>query len=254
MKFLPGVEPISFDHDKHIYSDGDRQLISVTTLIHKYVPEFDPTGEIIARCAARDGVTVEELRAEWDWECEKACIKGRSLHSQMEYWIDHGKIGPGDFQDVVGQFANLGFKGKLRSETIIYSKELGIAGTVDVTDCYGNNELDVIDFKTNKALKKTSFFKRPGGFEKMLPPVRHLMSCNFIHYSIQQELYGILLEEAGYWINDRVILYLNPKTRILEKHPCLPLRKEAEAIIEHYISKGKSNKKALACIPDDFDF
>ncbi len=255
MKFLPGVEPIEFKEKEHQYFSKGKELISATTLIHLYVPPFDPTGEIIARCAARDGKTVDKLRAEWDLECTKKCDSGHVLHKQMEHWIDHRKILPGDFDDVVKQFAKFKFNGKLISETIVYSNTLGIAGTVDLIDHYGDNEADLLDFKQNKSLKKQSFFHRDkGGFEKMLHPVSHLMNCNFVTYSLQMCLYALLLEEYGCWVNEKTLLYLNPKTRVLERHATLNLRKEMEAIIEHYASGGKETKKLKALKTDDFDF
>jgi len=236
MKFLDGVEPINFDEKEHKYTDKTgRELISVTTLIHLYQPIFDPTGEILINKAIKEGVTPEELRKQWDYERDAACERGTQAHKELEYWIDNGKIDKkGEYKDVVKQIKNIKFKGDLKSETILWSKKYGIAGTCDLFDFYDSNQVDIWDLKTNKSIKKTSFFRRGQGFEMMLPPIQHLQNANFIVYSLQLSIYELLVEELGFWVNNKTLIYVTPKTKEVKLIPVLPLRKEALAIIEHY--------------------
>ena len=60
-----GIE-IVFEELTHKYtSEVNGKLIeytSGTTFIHKFIPEFDPTGVITERCAKKQGITVEELK------------------------------------------------------------------------------------------------------------------------------------------------------------------------------------------------
>lgn len=241
---MPDVEPLIFKEKEHRYfTKSGKELISCSKLIHKYSPEFDPKGEIIAGSAKKKGKTVEELRKEWDYERDSANEKGTNFHKQAEYWVENKQIQDSDYKDVILQLSKFPFKGQLQSETTIYSQELGIAGTVDLIDWFDNN-CDVLDFKTNKKLKKLSFFRK--GYEMMLYPVNHLMNCNFVHYSLQQEIYAIILEENGYWVENKTLLYINPKTRLIEQHPVQPLREEAMNIIKHYRGEPIEIKKSIA--------
>lgn len=212
-----------------------KELISVSQVINRYKQRFDPTGEIIARCAAKEGKTIEEKRKEWDEMRDSAGVKGTSFHRQAEHWIKTKTILDDDYKDVVEQLSRLTFSGQLYSEIKIFSEQLGIAGTVDLIDQIDNNKIDLYDFKTNKALKKQSFFDRSTrSYKYMLPPINHLMDCNFVHYSLQLAIYQILLEECGYWVKNKTILYITPKTREIKIHETLPLYTEAWNIIRDY--------------------
>jgi hypothetical protein len=233
---MDNTPDITFIESSHTYINKyGNELISCSKLVSRYKPIFDPKGEIIENCAAKKGVSVEELRKEWDKTRDDACDRGINFHKQAQYWVEHKQIQDGDYKDVVIQLSKIPFKGQLKSETIIANNILGIAGTVDLMDIYDNNKIEIWDFKTNKQLKKKGFFNnKTKRFSKMLHPIEHLDDCNFIHYSLQLEIYGLILEENGCWVGNKTILYINPKTRKLEIHPIMPVRNEAYKIIKHY--------------------
>ncbi len=237
MKFLKGVVPITFNEPEHKYYLDGEQLTSVSSLIHLYTPEFDPDGSILRNCSIKRGVSEGELRKEWDKERDDACDRGHQLHHEAEFWIDNKRFKPkGKWRDVVSQIAGLPFKGSLISETIIYSDKLKLAGTVDVIEEIAPKTCNIWDFKQNKKLSYKSFFKRGEGYSKMLYPVDHLLNCNYILYSLQLQIYGILLEQNGYKVGDKTLIYIPPKTRIIELHPIQDLKKEAWDLIEHFLS------------------
>lgn len=82
-----GVE-ITFTEDNHRYSSivGGKELTytSGTTFIHKFFPEFDPTGEILRRKAAKLRKTPEALKTEWDADRDASCRFGTRCHSVCE--------------------------------------------------------------------------------------------------------------------------------------------------------------------------
>ena len=99
---------------------------------------------------------------------------------------------------------------EIHSEVRIYSKELKIAGTIDIlahdkrTDMY-----EIIDWKTGKSISTTSFNGKMGTH----PITSHLMDCKFVHYSMQLSLYRYLLEEYyGLNISNQLIAHLNENT------------------------------------------
>ena len=92
-------------------------------------------------------------------------------------------------------------------EVIIYSKELGIAGSIDVLARDTKNDTYIIiDWKTSKSINKSSF----GGRMGIHPITSHLMDCKYVHYSMQLSLYRYLIEEFyGIKISNLLIAHLN---------------------------------------------
>lgn len=228
---------IIFKPETHQYfTKKGQELVSVSKFISHFKEPFDSTGEIIKRCSIKQGKTVEELRKEWDDEKNSACDRGTSLHSQVEHWIKTGKIDKKkEYADVVEKFTKLKFEGKLHSETIIYSSRLGLAGTVDIIDLYKNNCANLLDLKTNKAIKTKGFFDiEKRRFKMMNPPIEHIMDSNFWHYSIQLSLYSLILEEFGYWVNNLTLLWIHPKNREIIPFPVKNLRSDVLQMIKYY--------------------
>ena len=221
---------INFDEKEHKYSTKDgKPLISVSQLIHLYCQPFDPDGSIIAKCAAKEGISVSELRIRWDQERDKASDKGHNFHASVEHYIKTGKIKNNEFKEIVKEFSGFEFAGKLHSETIIFKEDDGIAGTVDLIEELPNGEIAILDFKTNKSLRKFAFGKKT-----MLPPLDSVPDSIFHHYVVQLSLYAYMMDCRGYWINSLGILYINPKTGKIEHHETPYLRKEVISMLEHY--------------------
>ena len=92
------------------------------------------------------------------------------------------------------------------SEVIVYTKELGIAGTIDLL-VYNSeqNMYHLVDWKTNKRIDKNSFRNKKG----ILPSSQHLDDCNFTHYSLQLSFYRYILERYyGLEIGSQTLFHL----------------------------------------------
>lgn len=227
---------VTFEPIEHKYTDlNGNHLISVSQLISKFKKPFDPTGEIIARVAKREKTTIDDIRERWRVINENSCTYGTNVHVLLEDYILDGKIGEGDNKDWVEQFSKLKFPGKLYSEQLLYSLEFGIAGTTDIVHVVDekNKVIDILDFKTNKKLEKSSPY---GNY--MLGHLFFYEDCNFNHYTIQLSLYAYLLECRGYKINDLTIIYFNPETRLMELHNVDYRKNDIIKMINAY----KSNK------------
>jgi hypothetical protein len=239
LKLAKANQGIRFEEKEHRYFDKNgKELLSVSKLISNYKEKFDESGEILARCAARDGIEPIELRKQWDKTRDDAALRGTHFHNQVEYFIKTGKILDESDKDIIEKFAKLEFSGELYSEVILGSSELGICGTADLIVLKDKNTFTLHDFKTNKKLDKHGFYDRnKRQYKMMLPPISHIRDGNYFAYSIQLSIYQFLMEENGYWADEvPEILYINPKSREIERHPILNLRKEAIDIIEHYKS------------------
>ena len=241
-KIIQLKNEISFDEEKHLYKDKNgNRLISVSQLVHAYAKPFDTDGSIVAKCAAKNGVSVEELKAVWKQINTDANIKGTAVHKSIETFINTGEIKEEDeYAGWAKKFKSIMPKGKLYSEIRLFNENYGIAGTLDMIEDHGDNEVSIHDIKTNKKLQKYSPFKN-----RMLEPFSYWHDCNFNHYTFQLNLYSEILETLGYWVKNLNLYYCNPQTEEIEIHPIKFIPKETKRIIEEY---KKNKDKILASL------
>lgn len=193
---------ISLDQENHKYElkdSPDFHFSSVTEFIHHFFEKFDQVGiaqKLINTHPKYSGKTVDEVIKEWS----KGAIRGTIVHNELEAFIKEN-ITPEHEMSIIGAEW---IKEKQKdpdntffSEVIIYSKELGIAGTIDVL-VYNKKQdtYHLVDWKTNKRIDKTSYKKKIG----ILNSTKHMQDCNFNHYSLQLSFYRYILERY-YGIN-----------------------------------------------------
>lgn len=221
---------VTLDEASHVYSHVDGyNLVSASNVISAYKQPFDPDGYILAATAKKRNIPKEELKKQWEQGKNDASIRGNSFHKQAEHFIDTKEILEGDYKDVIEQLAQMKFSGELYSETIVCSEEHGISGTIDLIEDLGGGCVNLLDYKTNKALH---FKSKYGKF--MRNPLAHLSDCNFIHYSLQLSLYEFMLEQKGFWVRSRKILYINPETRKIEEYPTKSLRNDVVNMLNDF--------------------
>ncbi len=219
---------VFFDPIQHKYTNvkGER-LISCTTLIHKFVNEFDPDGSITKNYAKKHGMTVEEVLALWKAVNEESCTYGTSVHNELEHFILTGEIRESEYRWAVEEFAKISFFGKLHAEVLVHNIDEMVAGQVDLIEFFPDKSISIYDFKTNKKLEKTSYFKK-----SMLDCLWRFEDVNFNHYQLQLSLYAYLCELKGLKINKLTILYINPKSKLIEHHPVKYLKKDIINILK----------------------
>jgi len=187
---------ISLFEETHKYFLKDNpafEFTSATTFIHYFFKQFDTVGIANSLTSTNDRykhLSPEELIAQWD----KIAEEGTIVHSEIEQFIKKGTIIPTRLKSklAVNWIKNkIDEKYELFSEVIVYSKELGIAGTIDLL-LYDKEDgsYKIIDWKTSRRIFTSSYNSEMGN----TPESANLMDCNFIHYSLQLSLYQYLLE------------------------------------------------------------
>jgi hypothetical protein len=186
---------ISLDEEEYKYILSGKpnvKFISCTTLVSQFFREFDAYKialKLTSFHTKYNHMDPEELVEEWN----KARDDGTRAHKEIEEYLINGKK-PGLKKSKTGVKwlkNNIGSASKVYPELIVYSEDLGIAGTVDLliynpaTNCY-----DMFDWKTNKSIEMNSY----GGQKGTKPATVHLPDCNFYHYSLQLSIYKYLLE------------------------------------------------------------
>ena len=202
---------IDLDQKNHRYilaENPEFDFQSVTEFIHHFFEKSDKIGvaqKLINTNPKYSGKTIEQVIKDWS----KGAERGTIVHNELEMFIKKNQA-PEHKMSIMG--ANW-IKEKQKnphntfySEVIVFSKELGIAGTIDVL--VYNSEQDMyhlVDWKTNKRIDKNSFRKKKG----ILESSKHLDDCNFNHYSLQLTFYRYILERYyGLEIGSQTLFHL----------------------------------------------
>lgn len=197
---------------------------------------------------------IKSVLKEWKHEKDKSIVKGNNYHDFKEkQTIELGYC--------VNPFTNERFKtvestiienrnnieyrrpafeslkdlqDGFHPELILWNNRYKLAGQADMVfiATVGDKRYAYVDdYKTNKEIKQTSgYWKWVDGKKSfvgsyMLPPVDHLMDCNYNHYKLQISTYAWMLEQEGYIIKNVSFTHLNEQYRFDY------LKKEVEAML-----------------------
>tara|TARA_Y100000590_G_scaffold439524_1_gene563681 strand:- start:198 stop:920 length:723 start_codon:yes stop_codon:yes gene_type:complete len=202
---------IFLEKENHVYRLNDEldfPFISVTTFVGGFFEEFD--ADAVAKKLTMSHpkykhMTVDELLGLW----RKKADYGTFVHEEIEDYIND-KTQPKDDRSIRAVKWLNGYKiqsnYKLHSEKIIYSKELGLAGTIDLlmydekSDSY-----IIVDWKTSSKIATSAYQHKTGNHDI----TRNLEDCNFNHYSLQLSLYRYILENYyGLKVTNQMIVHI----------------------------------------------
>lgn len=256
-KELKVFESVKLDEESHTYtalSKNNKLIkakISMTSLLHKYVREFnkDVEAEVFA---TKYNLNKEDVLKAWDYEGKYAAFKGTSIHNYLEYLfkglpeLHYNKekiielLGQDDLADKWDKLVYLANKFyestkefiiPIACELKIFDEETGVAGAVDLLAYHiQSGELIIIDYKSSKEIQRYNTFN-----EYMLEPLNHLPDINYYHYSLQLNGYQYIIEKNTklklrnnhfiVWINEN-----NDQAKIIMTQNVL---KEAKWMIEN---------------------
>ncbi|NBV73285.1 hypothetical protein EBR61_03350, partial [bacterium] len=153
---------ITLDQENHKYilnSSPEFKFSSVTEFIHFFFEKFDQEKvaiKLINTNPKYSGKTLNEVLKEWG----KGAERGTIVHNELEMYVKEN-IDPKHQMSITGvrwlKEKQKNEHNSFFSEVIVYSKELGIAGTIDLL--VYNSEQDMyhlVDWKTNKRIDKNS--------------------------------------------------------------------------------------------------
>lgn len=193
---------IVFDEPSHTYTVGDKVYVSATTHIHSLFPKFQ-SKKVAERYAAKNGRTTEDVLAEWDAIRDESCLFGTNVHlcgentflnkpvptprnEKEELYFEYIQQAVSDLYTMFDL---------VETEKIIFSPEHELAGTVDIImKNKKTGDIAILDWKTNKEIKFYDKYNSTG-----LKYLSHLDNCNFIHYSLQLNMYKKMLMLNNYF-------------------------------------------------------
>jgi hypothetical protein len=225
---------ITFYDEPHKYFLENRELISVTTLIHKYQEEFNEDYWSNYK-ADQFFLTQKEILRAWKFINKKGTIKGSAIHDYAEnmflnkryeypkdvilnefgfdpVWKEYQKT-----KNHVDKFYS-DVRGKLipiKTEMVVFDRESLIAGMLDML--FYNvkmKEFQIWDYKTNKD------FTFEMKSRHLLDDLRVIEDCDLELYSLQLDLYKYIIEKnTGIKLGNSYLVWFshnNPTYKIIE--------------------------------------
>ena len=206
---------IEFDPQWHRYVLNGKVLRSVTTVLKDLKTPFD-ADYWAAKKAEERGVTVAEIRAEWDKKRDESIAKGNAVHAHIEQVLKGESPAADPFLGLleplpeVAAFDALWQKFSpviepVHVEWVIGDEELGIAGTVDALfRDRRTGKHHIWDWKTN------SRFNTDNKFQRLKAPFDDVPECELTNYSLQVSLYRLIIERnTGLDMGDSYIVHFS---------------------------------------------
>lgn len=200
-KFYPGPH-------KYLY-DG-MELTSVTTKIGEFYKKFD-TEYHANRIAARDGLSVSEVKESWKKISDKGLDIGSQTHNWLEaFWrreslptVEHEEVQKRIAEYMVFHNKHLYQFNPVAFECRLFNLQWKLSGTLDGLFERGD-KLYIGDWKTNKQFRTDTDMY----WEMMLKPFGDLKDNELNRYSIQVSFYRIMLEEVGINVHDAFLCHI----------------------------------------------
>ena len=208
--------PIIFREDGHIYETLNENLekdqikwTSVTSFVGMFKPKFDADKQ--SKKSSKNkrskwyGMTPKEILDTWNKESERAIGLGNWYHNEREKRLLEFSTIERDGTEVPiikpitdSNGIKIAPEQKLKDgvypEHFVYLKSAGLCGQADLVSIV-NGKINILDYKTNKEIKKKGFTNWEGITSKMYNPISHLDDCNLKHYNLQLSLYAYIIKK-----------------------------------------------------------
>jgi len=201
---------VIFQAQNHKYQSLDPNdridWISVTKFVGMFKQPFDPVAA--SKKASKNknskwyGIDPEEIQRIWSSETDRAVDAGSLYHDQRESDITsidtiqrsgvNIPIIKPIWDNGVKHAPNQRLTEGIYPEHFVYLKSAGVCGQSDRVEVV-RGIVDIIDYKTNKEIKKNSFVNWEGKAQMMTGPLSHVEDCNFNHYALQLSTYMYII-------------------------------------------------------------
>lgn len=244
---------IKYHDEPHKYYIGDKQLTSVTTLIHKYEEEFDADkwSEIKGE---RYNVSSDDIKFAWKFINERATIKGSAIHDYTEN-LFLNKVFPYPKDLILKRFGNdpvwdefLNTKKHvdnfykvaknrlipIKTELVCFDEEYLIAGMVDMLFYNLKSKMfEIWDWKTNSS--DNAFNEAENTISNLKYPLFTLQNTAIDIYSLQLSIYKYILEKnTNIKLGDSHIVWFSHKNENFEVKKCHNYTYLVEDLLKHH--------------------
>jgi hypothetical protein len=216
---------VTFKAEDHSYQSLDPNekinWLGVTSFVKLFKQPFDPVAQSIKSSQNKRskwyGIEPKKIQNIWENEGDRGMTNGSKFHDQRESDLLSLQTiqRMGVAVPIIKPIYNGGIKEApdqklvegIYPEHFVYLKSAGVCGQSDRVEVV-QGMVDVIDYKTNKEIKKESFRNWEGISQMMTGPVAHLEDCNFNHYALQLSIYMyIILKHNPIYKPNKLVLH-----------------------------------------------
>lgn len=227
--------------------DGDtfsilkKALLATKKFNPKILKKFQIDEELFAQKKA-------EIIAQYNATRNEACEHGTEEHLRKElsfygkHDFDFGRYG---YKDLSGEYDCKKNYYELDLERGVYPEFLiavtsrdGILKVSGQIDCLikNGNEITIIDWKTNREIKKESYYNRSTKQHQMMKfPLNNIQDSNYWHYALQLSLYAYLLQtlRPEFVIKGLKLIHIDREQKETE-YEVPYLKDDVERMLKHY--------------------
>lgn len=251
---------ITFFEDGHFYVvDGDKNYVSVTTFIHSFFPAFNAPEVLKKMRRSKNwgnspyyGKLDTEIIEQWQEKKENAARLGSLLHAYIEDYYN-GIVLENDAYSTVAHeieifhdFYTQNSKEAVpyRTEWSIFDKDLRIAGMIDMVFHKSGHDPDVVSIFD---WKRVACVKTHNQYQKGLSPLTHLDDCNYIHYSLQLNLYKYILEKNyGKKVTEMKLVLLHPENETFVLVDVPVMTTDIELLVQQRLKEIQPRQRLLS--------
>lgn len=190
----------------------------------------------------------QEISDEYDRKRKESTDRGTRIHAMFEnsfYGKKKFNFSQFGYKDLDGEYSckkdyfNLDLENGVFPEFLISltSRDglLRVCGQIDLLIKRGN-DIIIVDFKTNREIKKESYYNRSTRSHEMMKfPLNNLMDTNYWHYALQLSLYAYLLQQLNSEFNIKSLRLIHIDHDDKQHEYEVPyLKEEIERMLKHY--------------------
>jgi len=231
--YHPRDDLILFNNSRHAYSTKRcPYLRSVTKVVYSQFPAFDKikVSKKIENKKQYTGMNASEIRKMWEVNGKEARDAGTLLHAQIENYYNGEEVEADESDVALDQFLEWDAAHEdwvpYRTEWKIFDADLKIAGTIDAVFKDENGQFVMVDWKRCKEIKKNNRFDSASG-----TGLEHIPDCNFAKYSMQLNLYKLMLENNyGLSVSRMIIANFHPDQSSFHELEAMDMNKELQLV------------------------
>jgi len=230
---------VKYDEEKRSYFDSSGNKYNRVSDILKAVEPIFPRDAIARAIAKRNGMTVDEVQAEWEVKAKATRDIGNEIHGALDD-SNKGTLDGSNYWYLMAEVVHEKYFKEysvVASEKILSSADFRLAGCVDRI-CYRNKTIaDIRDFKTNE-IKGVQYRDEYNKYFR--DPLPWLENTNYNRLALQLSLYGLLMEDTTkYKVGNLAGIFIPPHDPMNHSYIPVPYMKlEAQLLIRHYMSEN----------------
>jgi hypothetical protein len=210
------------------FEDSKYLFRSPTGIIQDFHEEFDAIDKSEKYVKKHKlPISAEQLRFAWEYLADHASSRGTVLHGYGEALFNGWDCPKPDLaraDSVYNLYKELTSKYKLaKTELLVYSREIRLAGQSDlILKNADSSEYYILDYKfLSSPLEMKSYYNRfTRRYKMMYGPFKYLMDTNYSHYSIQLELYRMLMGSLGQKVKSKQLIVITEDScNIVDTYP-----------------------------------